>query len=322
VTPEGSAPETTPKTETSNPQAAAAATPAAPAGNADGTPAATPPAFTPNFKYKAFGKEHELEEFWRPLIKDADSEKKVKDLFTKTMAFDDIKARYESTQGEFQNVLQEHQALDRDVRRVMTFLNNGDLDNFFGALRIPEQKVFDWVSRKLEMENMTPEQRQAVESQARERARAYDLEMEKTELEQQFESQAVQARTVQLDLTLARPDVAQAASQWDSRMGQLGAFRELVVQEAIASYHATGQDLSAEQAVAQVLQKYGKLLEPGTQPQAVVPQAPGTPTPTPQVTAKPVIPAVQGRGTSPVKKSPKSIDDLRQMAREMDAANG
>lgn len=320
VTPETpTAPATTPSTETPNPQAASAA----PAVNADGTPAAPAvPAYQPNFKYKAFGKEHELDEFWRPLVKDADSEKKVKDLFTKTMAFDDIKSRHETTQKEFQNVLQEHQALDRDVRRVMTFLNNGDLDNFFGSLRIPEQKVFDWVSRKLEMESMTPEQRQVFESQARERARAYDLEQEKSELEQQYESQAVQARTVQLDLTLARPDAAQAASQWDSRMGQIGAFRELVVHEAIAAFHATGQDLSAEQAVAQVLQKYGKLLEPGTQPQAVVPQAPGTPAPTPQVTAKPVIPAVQGRGTSPVKKSPKSIDDLKQMAREMDAANG
>lgn len=315
VAPETSAPATpTPTPETQQASATPGATP-------DGTatpPVVTPPAYQPNFKYKAFGKEHEIDEFFRPLIKDADSEKKIKDLFTRTMAFDDMKTRHESTQQEFQQVLGDFQALDRDVRRVMKFLNTGDLDNFFGSLRIPEQKVFDWVSRKLEMENMTPDQRQAYESQARERARAYDLEMEKTELERQYETQAVQARTVQLDLLLARPDVSGSASAWDTKMGQIGAFRDLVIQEGIAAFHATGQDLSPEQAVQQVLQKYGKLLDSGNGgPQAPAPQAPVSATPTSQASAKPVIPAVQGRGTSPIKKSPQSLDDLRQMAREV-----
>jgi hypothetical protein len=40
---------------------------------------------------------------------------------------------------------------------------------------------------------------------------------------------------------------------------------------------------------------------PPAQPQAVAPEQ------------KPVIPNIQGRGTSPVRKVPKSIDDMRAM---------
>ncbi len=311
-------------TTTTTPAASAAAPAATPDAAAPGTftppgaegAAVTPPAYTPNYKYNIMGKEHEVDEFWRGLIKDADSEKKVKDLFTKTQAFDEVKASRESLQTEYQSVRGEFDALDRDVRRVMSFLNAGDLDNFFGSLKIPENKVYDWVAKRLEAAQ-NPEALRSLESQAQERARAFDLEQERSSLEHRYQEQAVQARATQLDLMLSRPDISAAASAWDSRAGQVGAFRDLIISEAQNAYFTQNQDLSAEQAVSMVMQKYGKFLGDGTQPQVVTPQAPAPGTAAPQVAAKPVIPAVQGRGTSPIKKSPKSLDDLRQMAKEL-----
>jgi hypothetical protein len=276
------------------------------------------PTYTPNFKYKTFGKEMELDEFWRPLIKDQDSEKKVKDVFTRADAFDDLKTRHESSQGEFQQLVSEYTALDKDVKRVMKFRNDGDLDNFFMSLKIPQDQIFKWVEQKLTLQNLPPEQRQALESQAQERSQRYDLEQEKAELEQQYQTQAVQARTMQLDMTLSRPEVSSIASAIDSRVGRLGAFRDLVIEEAQKAWFIQGQDLSAEQATQLAIQKYGKLFEQGPAPQAPMQgQAPA-----PQVQSKPVIPAVQGRGTSPIKKAPKSIDDLRAAYKEVAAQNG
>jgi len=69
------------------------------------------PIFQPNWKYKAFGKEKEIDEMWRPLVKDPDSEQKVKDIFTKVDAFDELKNKHESTSKEFQGLLGEYQAL-------------------------------------------------------------------------------------------------------------------------------------------------------------------------------------------------------------------
>jgi hypothetical protein len=308
-------PATTPES-TSTPQAAAT-TPTTPSVGDGQTPAIVPPAFQPTFKFKAFGKEHELDDFWKPLVKDQESEKKVKELFTRAYAFDDLKTRFEGTQNEHAEVYKEYTALDRDVRKVTSFLNRGDLDNFFKSVGLDDDKIYNWVEQKIQRQNLPPEQRQALESQASERQRAYDLEMEKSELAEQYQTQAVQHRTMQLDMVLGRPEVSQAASAWDSRMGQLGAFRDLVVEEAQKAWYVEKTDLSAEQAAQRVLTKYGKLIESGgIPPQAGAPQAPQVQSPGMQSQGKPVIPAVQGRGTSPIKKSPKSIEDLKQMARE------
>lgn len=283
----------------------------------------TPPAYTPNYKYKAFQKEMELDPFWHPLIKDQESEKKVKDVFTRADAFDDMKSRFEGTQSEFSQIYNEYQALDQDVRRVTSFLNKGDLDNFFSSIGLDQNKVFQWVSQKLEQESLPPDQKRALEAQQKERQRLYDLEHQNSTLEEQFQTQASQARGMQLDMTLSRPDVSKAASLWDSRMGRIGAFRDLVITEAQNAWHVQKTDLSAEQAVQAVLEKYGKVIEGlGLAPQNAMASQNATSqaqVQPPQAADKPVIPAVQGRGTSPVKKSPKSIEDLKQMAKEMGA---
>lgn len=293
-------------------------------GASDAPGTETPkPVFQPNWKYKAFGKEKEIDEMWRPLIKDAESEKKVKDVFTRADAFDDMKSRHEGLAGEFQGLLQEHQALDKDVRRVMTFRNNKDYDNFFKSLRIPDADIFEWASRKIALMEQAPEARQMAEAQAQERQRLYEMSEENESLQKQYQAQAVQARAMQLDMVLSRPDVSSAASRFDERQGRIGAFRDLVIEEARNYYFATGgdsggKDLSAEEATQMVMQKWAKFLE-GSQAPAQG-QAPA-PAPAPQVQTKPVIPAVSGRGTSPVKKAPKSLDDLKALYKEMQSQN-
>jgi hypothetical protein len=281
------------------------------------------PDFQPNWKYKAFGKEKEIDEMWRPLIKDADSEKKVKDVFTRADAFEDMKSRYEGTSNEFQGLLSEYQALDKDVKKVMTFRNNRDFDNFFQSLRISDQEVFDWVKKKIDLHEQSPDAVKAAQMQAQERQRIYEMSQENESLQQRYQTQAVQARNMQLDMVLSRQDVSSAASRFDEKSGRIGAFRDLVIDEARNYYFATGgdnggKDLSAEEATQMVMQKFGKLLEG---PQAPA-EAPPIAAPTPQVQAKPVIPAINGRGTSPVKKAPKSLDDLKNLYKEIQAQGG
>ena len=285
------------------------------------------PAFQPNLKYKAFGKEKEIDPFWHSLIKDQDSEKKVKDLFTRADAFDDLKSRHENTQQQFQGLLNEYQALDKDVRRVLQFKANGDLENFFNSVKISDDQIFEYTRKKLEMMNMPPEQRQAFELQAQERQRLYELSEQNQYLEQSYQSQAVQARTMQLDMVMMKPEIQSAASAWDQKTGEEGSFRDLVIEEGQRHHQLTGEDLPPEVVANQVLSKFKNFLvesQAQSAPQATAggfapaqtPQAP-LPPGTTQVVTKPVIPTAAGRGTSPVGKSPKSIDDLKRMAKEM-----
>lgn len=285
------------------------------------TPAATTPekpAYEANFKYKAFGKEKEIDEFWRGLVKDPESEKKVKEVFTRADAFDDMKGRYENMSTEHQKTLQQFTALDRDVRRVTKFLNTGDYDNFFASLRISDDQLLQHLQRKAELAKLSPVQQQHYQQGVQARAENLIQQENYEEMQSNYANQRAMTRTMQLDMTLMRPEVSGIASAWDTKMG-LGAFRRLVIDEGAKHYLSTKEDLGAEDAINLVVQKFGKLIEQ-TAPQAPAAQtqAPtqGQPTQTVQVQGKPVIPNVKGRGTSPVKQAPKSLDDLKKMAKE------
>lgn len=300
----------------------------APAGT-DGSPGEKPPEnkYEPNFKYRAFGKEKELDEFWRPLIKDADSEKKVKEIFTRADAFDEMKSKYESTSQEAQTTLQHYSALDRDVRRVSNYLNKGDFDNFFASLRISDDQILQYLQNKADIAKLSPQQQMQYQQGVEARSQQQLQQEQYEQLQTSYTSQAVQARTMQLDLVLSRPDVDRVASVVDQRMGNNGAFRDLVIQEAKAHFLATNEDLPADKAVQMALDRYGKLIDLGAPSQAAPNQQP---TPAPQAPAapqgqtgvvmnqgKPVIPNVKGRGTSPVKQVPKSLADLKKIGRQM-----
>lgn len=285
-----------------------------------------PPAFAANFKYKAFGKEKEIDEFLRPLIKDADSEKKVKDILTRAEAFDDLKARNEGTRNQFQTLLQDHQALDKDVSRVMKFRNNKDYDNFFRELRIPDNEIFDWVQRKIDVMNLPPEQRQAMEQQAELRSRNLQHEEQQNSYKSQVEQQAVTMRQMQLDMALNKPDISRTASAWDSKTGEEGSFRDLVITEASQYELATGKDMTVDEAVQSVLKKFGKMVAESQTPSQPAPVAPeqaaqATPqfqAPAPQAPqAKPVIPVVAAGPQSPVKKQFKSLEEIRAHAKTL-----
>lgn len=289
----------------------------------DPAAAAAAPKYEPNFKYKAFGKEKEIPETFRSIIKDADSEKQVREVFTRAEAFDDMKGRYENVSNQHQQTLNNFTALDRDVKRVMGFRNKGDLDNFFASIRLSDAEIIHHLQNKASYMG-DPAQKQQYQQQVDQRAQMLTQQEQYENLQQSYSTQAVQARAMQLDMVLSRPDVSGVASAWDSKSGEIGSFRDLVIQEATSLSILHKQDISAEQAVNIVLQKFGKLVQqPAPQAPVVAPQAPApTPEAAPQapaqpvVVAKPVIPIMNGKGTSPVKQVPKSLDDLKRMGKE------
>jgi hypothetical protein len=305
-------------------------TPEAPAAKADApaapvVPAAVPeaPKYEANYKFKAFGKEKEIPEAFRSIIKDPESERQVREVFTRAEAFDDMKGRYENTQRESQQILSNFAALDKDVKRVMGYRNKGDLDNFFASIKLTDQDIIQHLQNKAQY-MQDPNLKAQYDQQVQHRAELLNTQEQYESLQQNYSNQAVQTRTMQLDHVLSRPDVQSTASAWDEKMGEAGAFRNLVIQEAASYYHTTKQDLPADAAVQLALQKFGKLVQQGLVPQApvpVTPTAPASQTPgQPVVVAKPVIPTLNGKGTSPVKQAPKSLADLRRMGKEAAAA--
>lgn len=273
------------------------------------------PAYVPNYKFKAYEKEYEVDELFRPLIKDADTEAKIKALHSKAYALDPMKEKLEGTRKEFDGFKGTVEPKIRAFDQFNKILENKDWDTFFKKLGVPNEEIFSYVEKQLALMNAAPDQKAEYERNMQLRQQAYAQEEQIRQYQTAYEQQATQARTMQLESLMSRPEVQRYAGAWDERAGSIGAFRQLVVDEAVAAWHMTGQDWSAEQAVQHVINKYGKVVA-GFNGQQAQPQTYGGQQQASHA-SPPVIPHVAGRGTSPIKKVPKSLDDIKKLVSEL-----
>lgn len=272
------------------------------------------PAYTPNFKFKVGDNEHEIDEMFRALIKDADTEKKIRELHEKALGLDWQKPKYEKLKTEHQEVATKYSNIDRSLKTLSMFVQNNDLGSFFQAINIPKQMVFQYVKNELAKMEASPEQRAIMEQQEHDRRRLIDLQQENEDLRSQTTTSTIQARGVELDNALASANVANLATQFDAKMGK-GAFKREVINRGIIAYNTTGEEIPVAQAVEEAVAYWSNLFgaepqipAPTAQPTQAAPQAPEQPAPT--------LPNVSGRGTSPIKTGPRSIADLKKLAQQ------
>lgn len=271
------------------------------------------PAFTPNFKFKVMDKEHEIPEFLRGVVKDVDTQKKLIELHEKAYGLDAVKGKYQSTKQQFESLMSEKKAQDAGLATLGQYLEKNDLDSFFKALKISEEQVLQYALDRVNYRELPIEKRMQHDAQLSERQRTYQLEQQYQQLQQQFQQESVQARTFQLDSALARPDVKTVADAFDAKVGKPGAFKAEVIKRGQYANFTTGADISADQAVSEVLGMFSPFVQQATQ----APAQAATQSTSGAQSAPPVIPNVTGRGTSPVRKAVKSIADLEQRAREL-----
>lgn len=282
-----------------------------------------PPAYTPNFKFKVLDKELEIDEQFRGLIKDADSEKKVREIFEKAHGLDHVKADRQTIRQELQTVKQEFGNLNESIETLSHFVRTDNLQSFFDALKIPEDKVLRYAYQRLQYREMTPEQRAQIDGQSQAQRDAYFLQKENESLLKTSAQTTEAMRRTELDTHIAQPQVASVAQAFDARVGKPGAFMEEVINRGKYHWFANQKDISVADAVAEVMNLIGGapasapqvpqngLLNPSGQ-QAGAGQTPGQIQQ--QQQAKPVIPNIRGNGNSPAKKIPRSIADLRKLA--------
>lgn len=314
--------ETVTATESSNTQMSNSAAPASAVATAAVSSGETPaqPAYTPNWKYKAFGKEYEIDETFRPLVKDAETEKKVRDVFERAQSMNDYKQKYSQQHQTYTQLQKEYTPIKENLAMVGKFIKDGDYSAFLNSFGITDQAIFGWAEKRLEELQLPEHQRQALEKSREAQWQNYQLQQQYSQAQEQIQQHAVETRTMQLDTTLGRPEISGMAQTWDSRMGE-GSFRQLVIDEASAHFYATGQDMSVEQALALVSKKFGGWMAsqqsaPQTSQESLAQPTDGQAAPTTsgvkpgQKKGVPVIPHVTGKSASPVKKAITNMDEL------------
>lgn len=305
---------TTPDTTTQETASSGDTTPRFDPGNAGQVEAK--PAWALNPKFKVLDKEHEFDEFIRPVIKDAETEKKVRELYEKAYGIEPIKADRQSLREQLAEEKQRSAERDRGLEVLSSYIQNDDLDSFFEATNIPKSKVLKYALELVQREQWTPEQKAAWQQQRDTAARVTEYEQQNQQLMERQQQLMVQQREFELSTVLARPDITQIAQAYEAGMGTPGAFREFVINIGQA-FAARGQDIPAEQAVNEAV-KHLRAMNPSLGQTAAQPQGQATPGVV-MPNQKPVIPNIQGRGTSPVRSTVKSLDDIKKRYAELSA---
>lgn len=298
-------------------------TPAVDSGSGDGqAQAAAVAAYQANYKFKAFGKEHEIEELYRPLMKDKDTEEKIRKFHEKAYAMEKMQDERNKSRTEFEQFKTQTEPNMRAMNHFNNLLKNKDWDNFFSGLGIPDEEIFNHVQKKLDLMKLPADQQAEIQRASQLRKEKYFMENQLATQTEQYQAQAVETRSMQLDTILSRQEVAKSAESFDNAYGTIGAFRDAVIEEGANHFHRTGQDLTAEQAANLVLKKFGKFLQtPGQGPAlSAVQAAPAQASQGGGTNGNPpIIPHVAGSGKSPVKKSIRSLDDLKKLAKGLSA---
>lgn len=291
----------------------------APTAGGDATPSLEePPAYEPNLKFKVHGEEKEFDDWAKGLVKDPESEQQFREIMEKVHGIDYIKQDREQLREqltEMQEFQTKYHNLEQDINTLDQFIQNKNFDAFFQMTQIKEQDILQWAAKRLQYYEMSPEQRQEYDRAVQAQMNEVYFGQHAQTLEQQMQALKYEQNQFRLDQQLTQPGIAEKVQQYDQLRGEQGAFRKAVEERGLYHYYQTGQDIPVEQAVQEVMQIIGMQTQAQSPAPMTPPQVGQTPPSTPpQVQKKPVIPKVQGSGTSPVKPGVRSIEDLKKLA--------
>lgn len=289
------------------------------------TPAATEekPAeeYVPNFKYNARNvqdpskkEEKEFDERLKSIVKTKEDEDFVRELMTRHDGIEVQKANLKATEEKFSQlntwVDNEVAPYIKNVEGLKSLISSPEFEKrdyaaFFEKLGIPQEHILRYTKGIIDYQEMDPAQRAIIDHNRRVQAQLREQEEQSQLFQSQSQQMAVQARTMELNLELTKPNVSSFVTAFDELHGQ-GAFRTQVINTGAQIFYSQKRDASPSELVGLVMSQFKGIGAPAPQtaPTKPVVQAPGA--------KKPVIPTVQGTGGSPAKPMFTSIQQLRE----------
>lgn len=273
------------------------------------------PAYSPDYKYKANGKEKEIDERLRPLIKDKETEEWIKKILSKADGLEEVLAHREHYRNQFNTLNAQANAVISDVKNrdyssalQKLGVDTNDIKSVMSGLKFKKEDIIRYA---YELAQLTPEQEAAYARERELELSALQQQSQVEQLHQRLYQQEVQLKTSELKMVLSTPDYAPLVEAFDQKNGQ-GAFWDEVCRRG-EYYDLKGSPKQVMDLVNEV-GSIAKLLV--TQTPA---QAQATPAANQQVKQNvvPVIPNVSGASASPARKKTKSLKELREYAKTL-----
>lgn len=277
------------------------------------------PTYKPNLKFKAAGKELDVPELLKGLIKDQDSEKYIHSLLSKAHGIEMIQEKLKGAREARDQAHQAYTQVMQPIQYAREAYGRGDLDTVFSTLKIDPNKVLHWAYNKVQLSQMPPDQRQVHEAREAAERRAWELERKAQEEAQSGQSAMGEQINQMLDLVLERQDIAPIAQAFDERMQKAGkkeTFRDVVYMMGNQEFSRSGKIISPVEAAKMAVDFLGGSAMAPAQPAPAAPAPVANQAPAPA--QKVVLPnAGSAKAASPAKSKVRSIDDLRKLHQKM-----
>lgn len=273
----------------------------------EGSVQTSEPAYTPNYKFVVRDEEKEFPEWIRGVVKNPDIEKSVREIMEKAEGLPYVKERRDYLENENKTLRTQYTPIVKSAEQLAGYLKNKDYKSFFDFAGIPQQELFKFVYDELQLSE-NPQQLQARDQLRAQQAQMRELEERYQEAQQQTEMMAAERLTWELRSEMSKPEISELVSQFDAAAGKAGAFEAEVRRRGSYYYKEHGQVVPPADVVSEVANLL-KWQRNANQPQS--PQA------TPSRRIVPTLPNIKGGNTSPAKVVPKSLDDLRKLAKQM-----
>jgi hypothetical protein len=243
-------------------------------------------------------------------------------LFERSRGLDSVKNRLQAARQETTEV---KEAFTRNLmgqRELGSLLTKGRFGEFFDLVKIDRKKVFEWVMEEAKYHELPPEEKARVDK-ARDAERAAETAQSAAmDYQTQLQEQSARVRTIELKTELSRPEVSEFSARYDAKVGKAGAFIQEVVALGQWAWKNQNLDMPVEEAVKQVMAKYGVFLgAPESAPGGTSAAGAGQPTGSGPSAPRqvPVIPKVPSGGTQSPTKSPKNFEELKRLGKEAEA---
>ncbi len=272
------------------------------------------PAYEPNLKYKVYDEEREFPEQLKSLVKDKDTEEYFRGLLSKADGLDEMKPRHQETIQQRDDFKSQADYLKQDINRVLT-LRDEKPHLFAAEVGLTD----DWViarAKEIVAAKETPEAYDQFREARKAQYDAYNANLKLQHHQQTQNQEFVSNVQTQIQQAIGSPEVSGFQRQFDSVHGE-GAFQEEVRKEGYYHFERTKlsgrpENLAPQEAVRRVFEFHKKTFSVAA-PQGGESAADKTGQTKPaREVPKPLPNIGKGRNVSPVRKTFKSIKEIRE----------
>lgn len=269
-------------------------------------------AYTPNYKFKVMDEEKEVDEWLRPVISSPDIEKKVRELYEKAYGLDHVKPKYEGLKQSYQTLTGDYNNIAGDLKKIGGYIQNKDYGSFFNTFGIGDKELFEHAMQRMKYYELPPQERSLIDKQNLNNQRLVEYEMKLKNYEEEQQNYEIGQVSTALENTLRSPQINNIVTNFDTRAGQPGSFRNNVIAYADSQVRLTGRVMAPQEAVQSFINQFGlaNYQEQGESFGQGSAQAAHYSTP-----KAPTIPTMRGGSTSPVKAKVRSIEDIRKLTK-------